>query len=244
MSRKPTLEDALLLALFEARYDGLDITKWYMRIPKEFEISIEDFIDKVYIMQQESLVEYAKLGNLYQSEQYILTEQGKLKAYNIGNEINQNDFISLAARVSPEIETRKRIQHIETFIISSFLAFNAFFMLRNLLTITNYPLYLFMFLLFFFLVLLIITTIYSISSLIQILSFWSYYSTKYGKTQKYILYIFSCYNNNEKRINFAFKFIILPLISLLILIHVLGISIELAMSTFITTFIIQLIFHK
>lgn len=242
MSRKPTTEDALLLALFEAGENGLDIIKWHAMKPSEFNISLDDFIEKVDKMRKDGLVDFLKFGESLLSQKYKLTEKGKFEAHNIGNEIDRDSFISLVTRVSPEVEIRKRIENIETFIISSIFAFLGFLGLESgLKNPNNFPLYINFSIIMLYLLIFIVGLIYSISNFMQIFEFWGYYVSRYGKTRNRI---FILYKNHEKNIKRTYRFVILPLIALLISIYGLGMNTEYALGTLILTIIGQLILPK
>ncbi len=236
MSRKPTLDDALLLALLEAGVHGLDVIKWYFRKPLEFNIFQDEFFDKIKSLEQEGLVEHGKFGL-----EYKLTEKGKFRANNIENEINSDDYISLITRVSPEVELRKRLKNLETFVISIVFVVLSYSQLQSIPKIVILPLYISTSLFVLFLIVFVFGIIYSCSSLIGIIVFWAYYTSKYGKIRNKILIL---YKEHERTIKFTFRFIVLPVIALLITIFVLGMTIEYSIGTLILTIIGQLILPK
>ncbi len=145
MPRKPTLEDAFLLALLESGDDGLNNTKWYrINKPPEFQESYEDFMQLEDNLVRENLIEFVDF-----LDKYRLTEIGIERAHSIEGVIGRDRYISLIARLSPIEELRKRTQNIETFIISSFLALLSYIELLNLKNITFLPSYIILAMFFF-----------------------------------------------------------------------------------------------
>ena len=239
MSRKPTFEDALLLAFLEAGAGGLDIVKWhYFNKPDEFEVSLDSSIKKVDSLVEEGFVDSFSSG----SEKYKITEKGKFEAHNIGDKINSNDYISLIARFSPEVEIKKRVQNIETFLISILGVYFSFSSLESLLkTQTNISVNVYFPILASVLIMLIVALIYLYSSFTQIVDFWAYYSLRYGKASKFIFNFYKNYGGIIKTIS---RFIILPLITLLIVNYGLDMSMNYAVGTLFLTIVGQLILPK
>lgn len=229
MARKPTLEDAYLLALFEAGEIGLESSKWFLiNRPSVFQESWDDFIKMRNNLLGETYIHYTNFVDGYK-----LTEKGKEKAHRLEGEIGMEDYISLITRVSPREELRKRMQNVETFIISVFFAFLGFLGLSNLKNI-NLPSYLpsntIVVVFILFLIFFVIGFAYSTSNFFQIVKFWVYYSIIHGKTRKQI---FIFYTGNEKIIKTIWSCILLPLIILLIIIYGLGMNVLYAIATII-----------
>ena len=219
MPRKPTLEDAFLLALLEAKDDGLNNTRWYMIKPSEFQESYDAFIKMNDKLVTEKLIDYIDF-----LDHHKLTTKGKEKAHTIEDEISPNEYVSLITRISPKEELRKRIHNIETFIVSS-----SFVLLSSigLLNLKNIPLpsqIIFVMFIFYFIIFIIGFT-YSISNLFRIVVFWAYYLVKYEKTGKKLI-IF--YKENENIIKNISSYILLPVLFILIIVYVLDFSIEYA----------------
>jgi len=127
MPRKPTLEDAFLLALLEASDNGLNNTRWYMVKPSEFRESYDAFIEMNDKLVTEKLIDYMDF-----LDHHKLTTKGTEKARSIEDEISPNEYVSLITRISPKEELRKRIHNIETFIVSSFFVLLSSIGLLNL----------------------------------------------------------------------------------------------------------------
>lgn len=228
MPRKPTIEDALLLALQEASEDGLSITNWYIMKPGKFQESYDDFIKIKNKLEMEKLIEFNVSQDVYK-----LTKEGTERAKSIEDEINRDDYISLITCFSPKEELRKRTLNIETLIVSLFFGLLSALGLENRETI-HLPSFFYLLALIFLLIVFVIGLRYSISSFMQIVQFWAYYSIKHGKTANQII-IFSVifYREHKKYINGISRYIGLPLIILLITVHFLGWSIQNSIGTLI-----------
>lgn len=235
MPRKPTLEDAFLLALLEASNDGLNITRWYMIKPSEFQESYDAFIEMIDKLVTEKLIDYIDF-----LDHYKLNEKGKEKAHSIEDEISPNKYLSLITRISPKEELRKRIHNIETFIVSSSFVLLSCIGLLSLENTLFLPQIIFTIFIFYFIIFIIGFT-YSISNLFRIVEFWAYDLAKYGKTNKKII-IF--YKEHEKFINNISSYILLPMLFIIIIVYVLDLSIEYAALPLIFQFFKPYIFRR
>ena len=237
MVRKPELNDALLLALAESGEKGLEIVNLHLRIPEEFKLSIDELKEKVHNLSEKGYINII-YGDSVLPKHCSLTKEGELKAHNIQNEIDLTEYVLLITRVSPELEIRKRLENIETYVISVFFVLISFFGLKEYEP-SNISVYIDIGMLIFFSIILIISLMYSISSLVKIIAFWGYYTRKQGRIRNYT---YKIYTKHERKIKFSFKYIMLPIIAVIFVTCGLGImSLKYAIGVIILSIVSQYI---